>query len=99
MKGRAFAHGRLDPEAAAVHLDDLLSDRKPEAGTALGLGIGVVHLMELLEDAGLVLFGYSRTSVCDAHCKVPIRGHCRHAHLARISELDRVADQIGARDP
>ena len=30
---------------------DLLGDREPEAGTALGLGVGAVHLVELLEDA------------------------------------------------
>jgi hypothetical protein len=30
-----------------VHLYDLLGDGKPEVGAALGLGIGVVDLVEL----------------------------------------------------
>ena len=33
-----------------MHLHDLLGDGEPEAGTALGLGVGAVDLMELLED-------------------------------------------------
>ena len=40
----------INPDAAAVHLDDLLSDGKAKASPALGLGVGVVDLMELLED-------------------------------------------------
>jgi hypothetical protein len=39
-----------------VHLDDLSCNGEPEAGAALGLGVGTIDLMELLEDAGLVLF-------------------------------------------
>ena len=46
----------FDPDAAAMHLDDLLGDGEPEPGAALGLGVGAVDLMELLEDARL-LFG------------------------------------------
>ena len=41
---------RLDPNAAAVHLDDLLGDGEPEARAALRLGKGAVDLVELLED-------------------------------------------------
>jgi hypothetical protein len=55
LEGRALAQGRLDPDASAVHLNDLLGDGKPEASVAFGLGVGTINLMELLEYAGLVL--------------------------------------------
>ena len=44
----------LDPELAAVHLDDAPRDRQAEAGAALLLGGGIVGLLELLEDLALV---------------------------------------------
>ena len=34
-EGRALPELGLDPDAAAVHLDDALGDREPEAGAAL----------------------------------------------------------------
>src|SRR5262249_30055270 len=46
---------RLDPDAAAVHLHNLLGDGETKPGAALGLGVGAVDLVELLENAGLVL--------------------------------------------
>src|SRR6516164_4589999 len=47
MERRALAQFGLHPDAATVHLDDLLRDRKPKSGTALGLGICGIDLMEL----------------------------------------------------
>ena len=38
LKGRSFARRRHHPDAAAVHLDDLLGDGEAEARAALGLG-------------------------------------------------------------
>jgi hypothetical protein len=35
MKGRPFADRRLDPDPAAVHLDDLFGDGESEAGATL----------------------------------------------------------------
>ena len=40
-----------------MHLDDLLGDGKTKAGSAFGLGIGVVDLVELLEYALLLFQG------------------------------------------
>ena len=40
-----------------MHLDDLPGDGEPETGAALGLGVRAVNLMELHEDACLVLGG------------------------------------------
>jgi hypothetical protein len=39
LKRRPFARRRLYPDAAAVHLDDLLGDGEPEARAALGPGL------------------------------------------------------------
>ena len=50
LKSCTFAGGRLDPDAALVHLHDLLGDGEAQARAALGLGVGAVDLVELLED-------------------------------------------------
>src|SRR5258707_373062 len=49
-KHRTFADLRLDPEPAAVQLDDAPRDRKAKASAALLLGGGIVGLLEFLED-------------------------------------------------
>ena len=85
---------RFHPDAAAVHLDNLLGDGKSEAGTALGLGVGVVHLVELLEDARLLLRGNARPRVGHATAKWPFSRRRGDAHLAGVGELDGVADQV-----
>jgi len=48
LKWRTFPERRLDPDAAAVHLHDLLGDGKA------GAGVRAVDLVELLEDARLM---------------------------------------------
>jgi hypothetical protein len=54
LKGRALAQRLPNPDAAAVQFDDLIGDGEAGAGAALGLRVGAVDLVELLEDAGLV---------------------------------------------
>ena len=56
----------LDPDATAVHLDDLLGDGEAEPGSALGLGVGVVHLVELVEHAGQLVLRDARAGVGDS---------------------------------
>ena len=94
VEGRAMAKGRHDPDAATVHLDDLSGDGKPEPGPALGLGVGAVHLVELLEDAHLMLFGDARARIHDADGEVAMRGFGANTHFASVGELDGVADQV-----
>ena len=84
----------FDPDAATVHLDDLLGDGEAEAGPALGLGVGVVDLVELLEDALQLLGRYPRTRVGHGNSEVAVHGRCGDAHLASVGELDGVADEI-----
>src|SRR5215471_15375972 len=94
LKRRSFARRRLHPDAAAVHLDDLLGDGEAEARAALGLGVGTVDLMELLEDAGLVLFGNAWSRIGHADVEVAVDRLCSHAHLAGVRKLDGIADEI-----
>ena len=51
-----------------MHLHDLLGDGEAEAGPALGLGIGTIHLVELIQKfsrhavvlAGLSVYQYRK---------------------------------------
>jgi hypothetical protein len=43
---RAAAEHRFDPDAAAMHLHDLLGDREPKTGSAFRPRVGVVDLLE-----------------------------------------------------
>ena len=94
LKRRSFARRRHHPDPAPVHLDDLLGDGKTKARAALGLSVGAVHLMELLEDACLVFFGNARPRVGDADVEAAIDRLGDHAHLAGVRELDGVADEV-----
>src|SRR6478752_6216325 len=93
-EGSSLAERRFDPDAAAMHLDDLLGDRKPEAGPALGLGVGAVDLVELVEHARVLVCRYAGARVGDGDGKVAAHGTGRDADLALIRELDGVADKI-----
>ena len=77
-----------------MHLYDLLGDGEPETGATLGLGVRTVDLMELLEDANLVLFGNAWSRVGHTDGKVAVHRFGRHAYLSGVGELDRVAHQI-----
>src|SRR5262245_13286524 len=94
LKRRSFARRRLHPDAAAVHLDDLLGDGEPEARAALGLGKRAVDLMELIEDPALLIKGYARPGVCHRNDKVAIPRARGDADLAGVGELDGVAHEV-----
>src|SRR5262249_239820 len=94
LEGRAIPERRFDPNAAAVHLDDLPGACEPQTGPALGLGVGTVDLVEPLKDAGLVLFGNAWPSIGHADVEVAVDRLGTHAYLARVGELDGVADEV-----
>jgi hypothetical protein len=50
--------------------------------------------MELLEDAGLVLFGYAWTCVAYNHIEVAVDSSGAHEHLTRVGELDGVTYEV-----
>jgi hypothetical protein len=51
-----LTHRRLNPDAPAVHLDDLSGNGETEPRATLGTGVRAVDLPELLEDV-LALVG------------------------------------------
>ena len=94
MEGRSLPQRRFNPNAPAVHLDDLLGDGETEARTALGLGVGTVDLMELLENARLMFHGNAWPRIGHAHVEVAVDRLGSHAHLAGVGELDGVAYEV-----
>jgi hypothetical protein len=66
---------RFNPDATTVHLDNLLGDCEPETGPALGVGVGVIDLVELLEDALQFFLRYPWTRVSHGNCEVTVHSH------------------------
>src|SRR5690242_15195873 len=94
MERRALAQHGLHPDAATVHLDYLLRDRKPESRTSLSLSICGIHLVELLKNARSLLFRYSRTGVDHAHCEEIVGSFGNDADLTRIGKLDCITNEV-----
>ena len=63
LERRAFAQGRLDPNAAAVHFNNLFCDGETETRATFCLGVKSVHFMELLEDLVAMIYRNARPSV------------------------------------
>src|SRR5262245_13705265 len=64
LKRRSLPRRRHHPDAAAVHLNDLLGDGEAEPRAALGFGKGAVNLVELIEDPTLLVERYAGPGVC-----------------------------------
>src|SRR5262249_10293392 len=79
LESRALTELRLDPDAAAVHLHDLLGDGKSQTGAALGLSKGAIDLMELFEDTRLLGGRNAGTSVRDADVEAAVGRLCGDA--------------------
>src|SRR5262249_59961033 len=100
-EGRALADLALDPDAPAVHLDELLGDAEPQPRAAELGGNRGIGLFELGEHRLQPVRRNPNTGVADTVAEkiaVEIRGDL-DAPLAR--ELQRVADEIheALRDP
>src|SRR5262245_60503893 len=94
LEGRALAECRLHPNAAAMHLDDLLGDGEPEARATLGLGKRAVDLVELIKNAGLLLLRDSWPRVRHADGEMPICRRRGDTDLAGVGELNGVANEV-----
>src|SRR4051812_45732411 len=82
------------PDPAAVHLDEALRKREPEAGALLLPGTGL-RLLKLLEDAVEILGGDARPGVGhgNPHLAVVLRGGDID-QPARRRELHGVREQV-----
>src|SRR5262245_27429377 len=94
LEGRALAQRRLHPDATTMHLDDLFGDRKPESNATSRLGERAVDLMELLENANLLLFGNAWPGIGHADVEVAVDRLGTHTHLADVCELDGVPNEV-----
>ena len=94
LKRRSFARRRLHPDAAAVHLDDLLGDGEAEARAALGLGVRAVHLVELLKDPILLVEWYAGAGVFHRDGEMAVPSARGDAHFTSVGELDGITDEI-----
>ena len=64
----------FDPDAAAMHLNDLLGDGEAEAGTSFSFRVGAVDLVELLEDPRPLVLRNAGAGVHDADGEAPVDG-------------------------
>src|ERR1700722_19150391 len=61
MKPGTLSHGALDPDAAAVSIDNMASDGESESGAACFARARGVHAVKSLEDAFEVVFRNSNS--------------------------------------
>src|SRR5262249_12256162 len=94
IKRRSLAWLGFHPNSAAVHLDDSLGDRKAQTGATLLACDRAVRLLKLLENLGLICWGYTGSRVADRNHERTVCRLCSDRHLALVGELDRVADQV-----
>src|SRR6516165_10202536 len=92
--GRALARLRLDPNPAAVHLNDALRYSEPQTSAAFLTRDRIVGLLELLKQLGLIGSGDAGSSVPHRYIERAIISFGLDSDFAGIGELNRVADEI-----
>src|SRR6516164_1694557 len=93
-KSRALARLRLDPDFAPVHLNNAFRYGKPQAGAALLSGDGVVGLLKLLKQVGLIGSGDAGASVADRYIECAIIRLGLDGNFAGIGELNRITNEV-----
>src|SRR6266849_5715374 len=92
---RAAADFAFDPDAAAMHFDDVLGDGEAEAGAAELAGARGVDAIEALEDARLVGGGDADAGIGDGEDDFGVAGFGADRNLAaRERVLRGVVEQI-----
>ncbi len=79
-----------------MELDDPPGDRQPETRAALLARGGVIDLLKFLEDPLLVGLGDAGARVRHRDDEFTVGAPRLQPHLARLGELDRVADEGSA---
>ena len=77
-----------------MELDDPPGDRQSETRAALLARGGVIDLLKLLEDPLLVGLGDAGSRVRHRDDELTVGAARLQPHLARLGELDRVADEV-----
>ena len=85
---------RLDPDLAPVHLDDAFRYGEPQAGAALLASDGVVGLLKLLKQVGLIGRGNAGPGVANRHMERAVVRFGLDGDFARIRELNSITDKI-----
>src|SRR5262245_48119069 len=94
LKRRTFAQHRFDPDAATMHFYDLSGYCQTQPSAALGLRVGAIDLMKLLEDALLLFDGDAWPRVGHTDRKVAIRDIRGDSHFTLICELNCIAHKV-----
>src|SRR5215213_6929619 len=92
----ALALPRLEPDAAAHRLEQLLGDEQAEAGAAAReVATGVLGAVELREDPALLRLRDADALVVDPHLDGLVTPLCRNRDRAAVGRvLDGVLDQV-----
>src|SRR5262249_19335306 len=91
---RTLTDLRLDPNPAAVHLDDALGYGETQAGAAFLAGDSIVGLLELLKQFGLIGSGDTGTGVTHRYMECAVVRFSLDGDFSGIGELNGVADEI-----
>ena len=99
VKGAAFAHNTLDPDATAHKANQLATNRQSQAGTAESPSRRSVRLREGVEDQLLLIFGNPDTRVGNREVQCHLALACGvqlylDTDLSPFGELDGIADEV-----
>jgi len=73
-----------------MHFDDLFGNGQAETSATLGLGVGIIDLAELFENACSLLFRYAGAGVRHADGELSVDGFGCDPHGTCVRELDGV---------
>jgi len=89
-----MAEAGFYPDSSTMHLHNALYDGETQSRASLCLGDRVIHLLEFLEDSGLIGFVDARPRVLNGKdVGISPRFHF-NPDLSRICEFDRVTNEI-----
>src|SRR6266849_3483700 len=95
VERRTVTDSALDPDLAAMHLDDLLNDREAQAGPGYRLGGAAADPPEAFEDMLDLVRRDAQPGVGDADERKTAVGAGRQRHRPAIGRvLDRIVDEV-----